>query len=776
MTFLHWALLPLAGLAVVPILLHLLTLHRLRTVELSTYRFLFDSYVQQRRRMKFLEALLALLRSLFLLALVLVFCRPVVKHWDRLFGGGAGREVVLLVDASASMNARTAGQSSLDRAKAAALAIAKGLGRDDRLTLIRVGARPVEVFNRFGTDAETIREKVESLEPGPARANLFAALAHVFGPRRQGDTRPNVYVFTDGQSNAWREVRDGGLERVVPEGTKLTVVNVGTDDAVANRGVVGDAPRQRQAILGLPVRLRPRVVNPSKTETAEVTVGVFLDEKEVARVPFTLKPGETATKEVVYTPTEAGVLKGRFEIPPDRFPDDDTFLFTLPVARQIKVVLVNGRPAADPFEDGALYLRTALSASDEDERPKSKAGAGALGPTAEFVRSLDVQELTEDRLSTDALREASVAILADCGGLDDKKYATLREFVATGGGLLIFPGEKVNPDLYNKQFFPVPGPQKEALTAAELGPAAGDAAKRTTYERLASIDFAHPALSVFDDPDAHYLTSAHFSRRFPLKLNEPHGSSWPLAKFASGAPALVESRLGDGVVVLAAFPADTRWGNLPLKPEFVPLVLRLVSYATHAADLEVPSTVPADGAAEIAVAGTWAPVTGKVNDTHGRPTRLEFERSASRLLGQFEQTDAKGYYAVEVRGGRVEPPQVAAASFAVNVAPEESRFESVTEEQVREWLPRTDLTFVNASAEQQQTYGALGEEREVWRPLIFILFAIIGAEFMLATLGGQVRDESEPPRTLAQRLRDATPGRWVGRMTGAGATLESEGA
>ena len=83
MTFLHWSLLPLAALAVVPILLHLLTLHRLRTVELSTYRFLFDSYVQQRRQMKFLEALLALLRTLFLLALVLVFCRPVVRHWDQ---------------------------------------------------------------------------------------------------------------------------------------------------------------------------------------------------------------------------------------------------------------------------------------------------------------------------------------------------------------------------------------------------------------------------------------------------------------------------------------------------------------------------------------------------------------------------------------------------------------------------------------------------------------------------------------------------------------------
>src|SRR3954451_7446934 len=121
---LFWFFVPLAAL---PLLLHLLTLHRLRTVELSTFRFLFDSYVQQRRRMQFLEALLAMLRTLFLLFLVFMVCRPVVKHWDQLFGGStsgsSGREVLLLVDCSASMNARTAGVSALDRAKTAALSI-----------------------------------------------------------------------------------------------------------------------------------------------------------------------------------------------------------------------------------------------------------------------------------------------------------------------------------------------------------------------------------------------------------------------------------------------------------------------------------------------------------------------------------------------------------------------------------------------------------------------------------------------------------------------------
>src|SRR5690349_12380499 len=117
MTFLHWNLLFWAlPLAAIPILLHLLTLHRLKTVELSTFRFLFDSYVQQRRRMQFLEALLALLRTAFLLFLGLVIARPIVQHWATLFRSGGGRDVILLVDASASMNAQAAGVSAFDRA------------------------------------------------------------------------------------------------------------------------------------------------------------------------------------------------------------------------------------------------------------------------------------------------------------------------------------------------------------------------------------------------------------------------------------------------------------------------------------------------------------------------------------------------------------------------------------------------------------------------------------------------------------------------------------
>ena len=54
--------------------------------------------------------------------------------------------------------------------------------------------------------------------------------------------------------------------------------------------------------------------------------------------------------------------------------------------------------------------------------------------------------------------------------------------------------------MYNDQFFPVPGPQGERLTAARLEAAEGDPDKVETFEQLGKIDFGHPALALFDRP------------------------------------------------------------------------------------------------------------------------------------------------------------------------------------------------------------------------------------------------------------------------------------
>jgi hypothetical protein len=781
-------------LVAIPIILHLLTLHRLKTVELSTFRFLFDSYLQQRRRTRFLEALLAALRTAFLLFLVLALSRPVVRHWSSLFTSGSGREVILLVDCSASMNARTAGVPAFDRAKAAAHSVADNLGRDDRLTLIRVLARPEEVFSRFGTDAEAIRDKIQGLKTSPGRANMLAALMAVFGPEAQARDNPVVYVFTDCQQSGWNEVQKQGLDRVIPDGTPVTVVNVGSNQAVANLAVIGDTPRRGHAVVGLPVMLYPHVANYSPVQ-ADAEVVVYLDEKEVSRARLTLKPGEKARRKVIYFPSEPGTHYGRFEVtgkaagtgkPFDQFPDDDHFLFTLSVQPRLKVLLVNGAPAPDPLQNETLNLTTALSVVGTEERSVEKTSVDrhlkSLLPGKDFLRSLDVQEIAEPAVTPQALQDASVVVLANCGTLNAQHFIWLRDFVQAGGGLLIFPGERVTPDLYNQQFFAVPGPQEERLIGVQLGQPEGDPDRLETFERLANIDFAHPVFAPFEEADAKYFKQVLFYRRFPLTAAQPDGSQTvTLAEFAGGSPALVESRFGEGRVVLAAFPAsskwtnlpakDVRWTNLPLKVEFVPLLLRLVSHLQRRPEvlLRGPAVVRAGEPVEVAVPEGLEPLSvQKVIDPAKRSTELTFERSGPRLVAAYERTAERGYYAVEVRGGSTDASRGGKAAFAVNLAPEESDFTALGEAKLRELLPTAKLTYVDASAQAQQANGAVGSEKdEIWRPLIWLLFAVIGVEFLLATVRGG-RKETDEDLTVTERIRRLSPGTWVGRMTGAG--------
>jgi len=124
MSFLHFGLLALLPLAAIPGPCCTCSRSTVsRTVELSTFRFLFDSYIQQRRRMQFLEAPCSpCCAPCFSWTAVLMIAGPVLSSHSSLFGAGAAvkRDVILLVDCSASMNARSGGQSAFDRAKSAA--------------------------------------------------------------------------------------------------------------------------------------------------------------------------------------------------------------------------------------------------------------------------------------------------------------------------------------------------------------------------------------------------------------------------------------------------------------------------------------------------------------------------------------------------------------------------------------------------------------------------------------------------------------------------------
>src|SRR4051812_345650 len=86
----------------VPVGIHLLFRRRARQVEIGTLRFLHVVLKDHAHRRKIRRWLLLALRAMALLLLALVFARPFLASPGSL---GTDREVIFLVDQSASMSA-----------------------------------------------------------------------------------------------------------------------------------------------------------------------------------------------------------------------------------------------------------------------------------------------------------------------------------------------------------------------------------------------------------------------------------------------------------------------------------------------------------------------------------------------------------------------------------------------------------------------------------------------------------------------------------------------
>jgi hypothetical protein len=111
-------------------------------------------------------------------------------------GTSLARHSVVLLDVSASMQARDVQPTRLDEAKKEVRAIVDQLGPQDRMTLVAVGPAPRIVASVVG-DRDALHRAVDGLGASNGSADLSSALALAAGLVRPGDDA-RAYLFSDG--------------------------------------------------------------------------------------------------------------------------------------------------------------------------------------------------------------------------------------------------------------------------------------------------------------------------------------------------------------------------------------------------------------------------------------------------------------------------------------------------------------------------------------------------------------------------------------------------
>ena len=348
MNFLSPVSLFLFGLAIPIIALYILKLRR-RREPVSTLMFWEELFRERQttslfQRLKHLLSLL--LQLLFLALLVLAIARPQFAFITK-----SARQLVLIIDQSASMNAieeEDEGRTRLASAKESALRTVDGLRFMDEMTVISSHTRPV-IHIPFTNHQKSLREAINAIQPTDISTNLEPAydLAYAIA---QTKPNPEIVIFSDFQSiseELLAKLNSKTEEDEAPE-IKRRLIRIG--EAKDNVGITQFRVR-KSLVNAFDYQTLLRVVNASETER-KFNVELYFDENLFDVRPYSLAPGESKSEIFSNFAFEGGKLKAVLDVQ-DALLTDNTAYATLPKRDLIPVLLVT---AGNPFLQKALAV------------------------------------------------------------------------------------------------------------------------------------------------------------------------------------------------------------------------------------------------------------------------------------------------------------------------------------------------------------------------------------------------------------------------------------
>ncbi len=289
-----------------------------------------------------LKRLLSLLVQLALLALLAIALGD--PRAEALVTKG-GKNLVVLVDASASMQATDVGTSRLGAAKEEVKRVIRGLGGADRMLVAQMDAA-ITPLGPMSGDTSELERALDSIKATDARADFPRALRFATDSLR-GLSNPEIIVVSDGRLG---DAVDSAGKVHIADDVTLTYVPIGT--AARNVGITAFSVR-RYPLDKSRYEVMLEVTN-TGPEQEDIELSLLGDNTLVDLTKLRLKPGERLPRFYPNLSGASRTLEAKIAPLPgskDSLPADDHAYALLPERRRAKVLVVS---------PGNTYLEAAL--------------------------------------------------------------------------------------------------------------------------------------------------------------------------------------------------------------------------------------------------------------------------------------------------------------------------------------------------------------------------------------------------------------------------------
>ncbi len=720
LTFLNAPLLWGLALASIPLIIHLLFRRKFRRVDWAPMHYLKLSIQRNRRRVRLEQLLLLLLRTAAILLLFALVARPVLhaSGLSRWLTGRSRASQIVVIDDSLSMGHTVGGHSAIEAAKELAGSIVRQVGTSDHLTLVAASQSAAPLLREVELlDANDALGLLDALRPvdtfvswEAVAANLDALLSTSTFPIRE------VTLITDLRQSGWENQLNELGNRWAADRVRLRVFDVGSKQT-ENVAVTALEPVESVALVNNPTEWTATIHNATPNDLNGAEANFLVDGKPtLVRLPV-IPAGETARVPLSTTFQEPGLHHVALQLATDPLRADNNAWNVVNVLDALQVLLVDGEPSTEPLGGESDFLAIAFSLGASD---------------ADAFRVEVVSDSQPDFLATATPR---LIVLANVASLTSAQAQRLQRLVASGVGLMIFPGEQVDPDNYNQFLF---------RDGAGLLPAAIDSIEDQEAQGLTLEDETASPLAALAQLNPAVLSRIKIRKFLRLKLPAtlPAGVR-VLARWndPAASPAAIEKVVGRGRVLLWTVTADKAWSDWPKDPSYV-LAMRESAKALVRSDDKSHNLVAGE-AIRRQLPATHAISHAEVEPPEAdRPQPLTIDIADSQQTGAgqsageqslvWADTRRSGLYKLHWQDAQA---GAGADTFAVNPDARESALQRIGDDDLRKLWGAAAPEVIHAEAAAEAPLMVEGQE--IWRTLALGLLGLLVAETCVATWAGR---------------------------------------
>lgn len=665
----------------IPVIIHLFSFKRHKTVYFSNVDFLKDIKKESKKKSRLKQLLILAARILAIIFLVFAFAQPYIPA-NRDTQKQIRQTVAIYIDNSFSMNALSEQGQLLEVARNKALEICLAYPAGTKFRLFTNDLKPK---HQHDLNREQFIREVSEVQPSP-NVVPFSLVYNRFSEEQSADetkSDKNLYFISDFQ----RTVSDfGNFSNKSIFSYYLPLV----PNEVANLYIDScwvEVPAHR---LGQEENVMVRIKNSSNQHYQNLPLKLYLNDSLKSITNFNVEAQNDIVASLKYTNNTSGLQLGRIEISDYPFTHDNNWYISYQVERNLKALAIFNNSKTS--QEGLAYLE-ALFANDD---------------------YVILEKMNEQSLQVNRLNEFNTIFLVNTENFSSGFLNELETVVKNGASVVLFPELKSNPSLLNN-----------FLSRFNANRITG---KDSTTQEISRIEFENTFYSdVFKKREQNPILpviKGHLRFESATRSDEQN-----LLAFQNGDKALSQLNVENGKAWIFSFPLNNENEAFARDILFVPTLYNMVLNSLPKQEISftvgqntfyyLPRNINLDLNASVEI------VNRKNQDkiiptvtASGQGMRIDFG----------DQITGDGHYLIENDG-------VAVASMAFNFDRKESDLRYFTADEIESNLEENQLnnaTLVRAVDRNfSEVLSEIQNGKQLWRLCILLALFFILAEVLL---------------------------------------------